>query len=272
MKYLLFVLLFISCNSYSEEKSIKLDEFECDTYTPLADEYSSEEVLHFKIRLLVYGGIILSEDQIEQNLNKRFHFGNIQFKVGVPINIAEKIPDSFRTLHTKNYNPSYITIVVVPKDTKFLEEVGKTVAGAADGVPGYPNIDNVATAKPTIMIKEEMVYTDILIHEVGHVFGLLHTFQDYDYDNNGLNCDSGDFISTTITPDPDGEVLMESCDYKSNKYTKKTDKDNIVQNPMSYSPHYCLKDFNTQQFQRMRKIASKSPRLIDCIYKITLEK
>lgn len=79
-----------------------------------------------------------------------------------------------------------------------------------------------------------------LVHELGHYFGLLHTF-----DVNGV-CEDGDLINDT----PVEKTPSFSCDYKRDSCPNHKGLDPI-NNYMDYSPDSCLNEFTKQQVRRM---------------------
>lgn len=207
--------------------------------------------------------------KIENTLNRKFNTGNIYFKA---LPTSYKTPYnttvSFLTYLEENYDPMSIKVLIFPDSISFIEEKLKPIQGAALGIPDK---DNPSTGKPILFIRESKI-NDVLNHEMGHVFGLYHTFEGNDTDNKGLNCETGDEVPTTITPDPEGSFYIHECDYfipkhKKDKYTKE-EIQNMVENPMGYAAPYCMKDLNKEQFQKIRKMVEKNSRLQDCLLKL----
>ena len=83
------------------------------------------------------------------------------------------------------------------------------------------------------------------VHEVGHWFGLLHTFQD----NSCADGDAGDFIDDT----PQESVSTDGC-----PVGKKSCPDcpgvDPIHNFMDYSQDSCYEGFTPDQIHRMQEM------------------
>ena len=248
-------------------------EYACDSYKIVNSNFTSTSKIYFRVEPVVFGDNTFSEvlsNSLEKKLNDSFNAGNIYFKITPPIfKDLYRGNNSYESYLEDYYNPIAIRILIIPDSIRFLEEKTKIIEGSSAGIP---TIQNPSTGKPIIFIRYSQLLTDLLTHEMGHAFGLFHTFEGSDTHNKGLNCDRGDEIPTTVTPDPFGSFYMEGCDYflpdsRKSNYTQEEVR-NIVENPMGQARPYCMKDLNKEQFQRIRKIIEVNSRLQDSILKI----
>ena len=96
----------------------------------------------------------------------------------------------------------------------------------------------------------EVSWINILIHEVGHMLGLLHTHTgDESFSNNST---SGDYICDTPKYN---EPIRNNMDDKGEQREKRLDSMEFVilrNNPMSYSQERFMKEFSPQQIRRIR--------------------
>jgi Pregnancy-associated plasma protein-A len=148
-----------------------------------------------------------------------------------------------RALH---YEPNTINIYLV--DTIGKPEI---TPGGYAYFPGGPDV--IVCLKSSY--NED---SPVLSHEMGHFFGLYHTFET-DFGNelvDASNCETtGDFVcDTRADPDPEGNADDEDqCNYtgpttqdaNGDWYLPPTD------NIMSYYPDECVCRFTPQQFNRM---------------------
>lgn len=101
---------------------------------------------------------------------------------------------------------------------------------------------------------------DLLTHELGHYFGLYHTFETFFGKElaDGSNCAiAGDLIcDTPAEPDQSRYRIDQDCNYSD---TKKDSVGNLYQpdtrNFMSYVAFRCIDSFTTQQLRVMRYYA-----------------
>jgi hypothetical protein len=88
----------------------------------------------------------------------------------------------------------------------------------------------------------------IVVHEVGHFFGLRHIFGDG-------GCGQDDFIDDTpLAGSPFGNYRLE-CDYENNSCIESNGREdfpNMVENYMDYSPPECHCMFTQEQARVMR--------------------
>jgi hypothetical protein len=271
--FLMFLLIGVtSCYKFEKETPIPLTEFKayCEIYDLEEQSYTNDIKIKFKIQPIVFDVKPLDVKHIENSINDKFNSGGFYFEVQEPI--FKTLLDnstSYIKLLRDNYKSSEIRMLVVPEKMILYEDEFFKVAGAADNIP---ELYNIAKAKPTFFIRREYIYTNINSHELGHVFGLKHTFHDQDLRNKGANCDTGDRIQNTITPHPEVSVYMSDCSIFAPNHIREiyTENElvNMAYNMESYSPEHCMIEFVPEQFMRMRKILELNPRLQDCIIDI----
>ncbi|MCC6599343.1 MAG: hypothetical protein IT223_01560 [Crocinitomicaceae bacterium] len=134
-----------------------------------------------------------------------------------------------------------------------------TVETIADGpVNGYTYMPGPGTKDILVISKAGFGTSRTFSHEMGHYFGLLHTFES----NNGTelvdgsNCDvAGDLIcDTAADPDPNGNANPNNdCNYTGAIVTD-SNGDYYVPptfNIMSYYPNICTCRFTPMQYNRM---------------------
>lgn len=272
--FLLIILCFTKCGLEEEPKLVDSNsQYACPGYKIVNSNFEPNVKIYFRVEPVVFGDVPYTEELgniLEKKLNDKYNKGNIHFKVTPPIYKELFSGDnSYMTYLDSYYNPLSIRVLIISDSIRFVEERLRIINGSSFGIP---TIENPSTGKPIIFIRHSKLTTDLVVHEFGHVFGLFHTFEGKDVTNKGLNCDCGDEIPTTITPDPLGSFYMEGCDYylpdgKKDDYTAE-EINNIVENPMGYAREYCMKDLNKEQFQRIRKIIEVNSRLQDCIVKL----
>lgn len=137
-----------------------------------------------------------------------------------------------------NREPRVINFVVV---NSILNPAGK--AGYASGTIN-------SRGKPYICVARASA--TVWIHELGHYFGLLHTFEPVIGLADGSDCaTTGDLIcDTPPDPDPSGSSVNNNCVYNGN-FTDANGKyyNPLVENFMSYYP--CTKSFTHNQYEKM---------------------
>lgn len=130
--------------------------------------------------------------------------------------------------------------------------------GGAAGFAGFGCITNLI--EEGVVIKKSST-PRTLYHEMGHYFGLLHTFEGSGTELvNGSNCTTaGDLICDTpsdpfVKGDPVANYVNSSCKFISMKQDANGDYyDPIVGNIMSYYPDACECGFTHDQYMKMAK-------------------
>jgi predicted Zn-dependent protease len=185
-------------------------------------------------------------------LNSEFKSALIQFyevKENKSIYISANLDLLFYNEYIENqvtenfYNPSVINIYVMTKTDNVL------------GYTHYPDAEN-----QKLFIAEQEILSPAIIHEMGHFFGLLHTF-DNDHEQNILPnkfCEfEGDKICDTANDIAQASFIASECQlfgiYK-NKNGEQISPD--LHNYMSYYGE-CRNTFSKLQQKRMHFIAKK---------------
>lgn len=268
MRKLLITLcwvLLLSCNE--SDKAIPMveleDKFSCDEYRIDNRDFYSFSVEHiFKMRIVDLTHAEYNLERLEQNINKRYEGTNISFDIRKYEEQSPSDTVNLREIFDKYFEIGYITMVVL-SDSIVLETGNRE--GASNGIP---ELDNVSLGRPIFFVKKFTLYEPnlgVLIHELGHVFGLKHLFEGYDMTNKGLNCETGDNIPDVVTLPRQGSVSSRTCSYYApEKYIENYTKEEIDEatiNYMSYSPPKCLRRFSDAQIERQRKMIEVNPLL-----------
>ena len=144
-------------------------------------------------------------------------------------------------METLFYEEGYINMYFASS----VRSGGDTVGGYA-WFPGGPDI---------VLIRKANITTKTISHELGHFFGLYHTFEDgFGLETvDGTNCTvAGDLICDTEADDQDAEVDPTNCNMTNNL----TDPNGAYllvpsNNIMSYHPDMCRTLFTPGQASRM---------------------
>jgi len=111
-------------------------------------------------------------------------------------------------------------------------------------------------------IQLEKINFSTLSHELGHFFGLQHTFGKSPAENttfekpDGSNClDEADFICDTPA-DPNGKINSR-CEFIGLSDKKTHDFKPLVNNYMSYYQNACKNEFTEEQKTAMNVFANK---------------
>ena len=199
----------------------------------------------------------ITEAQILQNvdsLNNRFAPICVSFEVCEFKYINNSYYD---TLKNQDWPEMQILYNVNNRINIYYVTDIKNPAGAA-GVAGLGCITNF-TSEGIRLKKSSSKRT--LFHEMGHYFGLLHTFEGSGIELvNGSNCTTaGDLICDTpsdpfVTGDPVANYVDASCKFISMKLDANGQYyDPIVGNIMSYYPDACECGFTHDQYMKMAK-------------------
>lgn len=267
-------ILLISCNDVekdtdlhpfcaSQSCSVKGKSELMETY----ETYSSQ-----KDTLVITVGVVVTTEKQPihyaiakkiNELNTIFAPALIQFQVNkkiykrsYPYTIDEiESSDKIRnTVTTGLEKENIINLFIVPK--------GAYLNGFTYVVPDiFINYLNLKCN--TIFINEEAWFNpSTLPHELGHFFGLQHTFGSNPKENttkelaDGSNCNSeGDFICDTPA-DPNG-LINNHCQYIGLSDKHKHNFNPFVNNYMSYYKNSCKNQFTNGQYIAMNQFANK---------------
>lgn len=134
------------------------------------------------------------------------------------------------------------------------------------------------------IVNEFVAYTSVISHEVGHLFGLYHTFhgkftspggsecrefvaRPNNPNNDPFNCDScGDYCcDTPADPNMGFNVSTNNCQWTGSGSGPNGDPyDPDEKNIMAYSRPSCMEYFTSEQKNRMHSIISQKAHLLAC--------
>lgn len=144
--------------------------------------------------------------------------------------------------------------------TEFIGFTGVNPAGKA--TLGGISIDE--QGKAAIFMEAENFNKEVLTHEMGHFFGLKHTFTGADELADGSNCaTAGDGICDTPADPYDGtgpDLIDEDCSFVSELKDDNGDFYNpMTTNIMSYYQCPCEKGFTNGQYIKMVETYLENP-------------
>ncbi len=160
--------------------------------------------------------------------------------------------------NTDNYFNIWVTNLTDPGYGQFpilsdLDGIREEAKGAdTDGiVVRYNNFGSIAKTPgiPQLIDGEPLNLGRTATHEVGHFFGLMHTWGDEE-----LSCATDDFCADT----PNTNVRQRRC--KLNEPSCEAGKIVMTQNFMEYTDDFCMTLFTKDQVARMHAVLAISPR------------
>lgn len=248
-KYLFLLLLLVSCTTFQEIPGKYSAEVFCDsdiysTYkelpdtinvntriiyftssnyvTPLNIESINSKLEYLQVRLDVESHIIIKDKAIVNTFSK--------------LQATESVSDYFYMVDSKYNDDDYLNIYIVPKSKS-------PVIGRAKDIP----------SNSLIMREYTGGFEQVLVHELGHTFGLFHT---HEYDSSEFNNNyHGDRVcDTPICNQPIREI---------SDTTLTLDEYNVLlHNFMSYPPKTIhMTQFTPVQKQRVRFMFENVPTL-----------
>lgn len=194
-------------------------------------------------------------DDAMEKLNNDFRPCGFQFQVCKSQIMEDDRFDSLTVTTAYNEEVQMTSIYYEPNTINvYLVDTLQTDEGAVQGYAYFPGgIDIIVIDKFNMND-----FSDVFSHEMGHFFGLYHTFET-EFGNelaDGTNCETtGDLVcDTNADPDENGNAIDEDlCNY-SGPITQDSNGDWYVpptDNFMSYYQHECTCRFTTGQYNRM---------------------
>ncbi|MDT8347453.1 MAG: M43 family zinc metalloprotease [Flavobacteriaceae bacterium] len=268
---LLLVLLVLGCNKDLSKTTGHCTSSFCSaegakTLVALqATPFESIPQMDFQVQIVLLGNVLENKwwlgseiKTLVKHLNTAFQGSNIQFVWNekliraqgfepATIESLQEDIDTYQQLIALD-KPKHINIYILPSSGQIN---GSTLV-LSEAFDQYP----IAGLNTVLIAESAFLNKTTLSHELGHFFGLQHTFgkkaDPYTTTElpDGSNClESGDFICDTPA-DPNEE--NKRCDDSQNRlkiFKPHTD------NYMSYYPSPCKKRFTQQQKELMGKFA-----------------
>lgn len=194
--------------------------------------------------------IALKDAQIQLKLNNVSSIDPVDFTLDELFENKD-LADNFKNI---TRDKTGIQIIILPK--------GKHLKGLT--YVCKDNFDEYSKSNlNTIYIHESAwLKKGTILHELGHFFGLQHTFGKDPKENatkektDQSNCNTaGDFICDTRA-DPNG-IIDSNCEFVGLSDGKKHDYNPPIANYMSYYKNHCRSNFTKLQLQRMALFARK---------------
>lgn len=265
MRKLLFLLAlvgvyFLSCNPTPDKEDLDYAMNECMlTSYQMSDIYfSPKDTLIARVRIVEvsYTGKGTTDmSAVKKGLdlaNSIFDDAKLKFELSDYYVVedpaaAAKMQD-FVYFAIDHNIPYALTIYIYPDDTF---SGPRNPRGRASAAPGT-----------FLAIKSEYVGTSTLAHELGHLVGLYHIFEQ-DEDPAGYNSVTGDLVCDTYGIDMKETARVNSnCKYIGEQnYPKKVEED-LVHNIMSYSNPKCRIWITKGQAKRIRAKIADSERVL----------
>lgn len=194
-------------------------------------------------------------DDAMEKLNNDFRPCGFQFQICTTQIMEDDRFDSLTVLPAYNEEIQMTSIYYEPNTINvYLVDTVETDYGLVEGYAVSPGGDDVIVLDKSFVDDE----SDVFSHEMGHFFGLYHTFEtELGLElADGSNCESaGDLVcDTNADPDEDGNADDEDlCNY-TGPITQDSNGDWYVpptDNFMSYYPGECTCRFTIGQYNRM---------------------
>lgn len=175
-------------------------------------------------------------------------------------------------LFNTNVQSNALNIYIIDADED--REAKKIQNGQLNPLNATPEGQAQAIISHSILIKQERFSSEILTHEMGHVLGLYHTFEEFANGIDDGNCNScGDLVSDTPRQPASCIPLDANCNLPcSLPYPSIELKSNF----MNYADNLsCLTSFTQGQQNRMHSTINGSPdlqqRLVEANRTITFQ-
>ena len=183
-------------------------------------------------------------------LNRTFESTNIRFEQEYGINYLYSNLNLDTFYHNGNIEKQFTY------STYNLSVINIYIVNSADDVLGFTHYPQVNDQK--LFISQDHLLEPSLIHEMGHYFGLLHTFEVDQNTQSIVNCNSGGDKICDTSPDIAGASFSTSDCTLFGNYLDKAGN-SFKPDLSNYMSYYdvCRKTFSEEQRKRMYFIAKK---------------
>lgn len=252
-KILLLLLILVSCNNNKRVSDVEeiTSSFSCAAYTLDELFFDSKEYLEFPITTVFVKPdssytFDVDFNKSENFLDSIYQKAHIDFSYTktveiVDTNIVNKVVNykNYLSLLDQTYGENSLVKVVFPTETLFIQEFeGNKRTGVIHGAA-------LTIGANTYFVREGNFHNGIDAHELGHVFSLLHLFQQPDKSERGFSCNTGDHVIDTPN-----EILVELSEEEQEVYNS---------NIMSYSDPLIINSLTEGQSDRVRKHIEITP-------------
>lgn len=284
MKRIYLFLLFLPLQLFSQNEwcSARLGSLDASEQASAREFYNKNRDLSLRsntvdsvaVTIHMASDLAISFEQIEQELaiaNSIFRDSGIRFYVcGSPREFSSGSVSDFslaRELNNEFHVPNTINIY-------FVNEI---LFSTGDGACGFASFPFFGTPRSRFVFMAGTCATNgsVLIHELGHFYGLLHTHETGTGTEfvDRSNCrSSGDyFCDTEADPNLSRPGLLNNCLYVGNITDPNGDRYTPpVNNFMSYSPSFCQQLFSTEQLAFIRAVHEDENSYLDerCAFNI----
>lgn len=242
-KLFIFLFILLSYRGYTQKRT-SLECLNRDFYIlahVVTDSLYSPAAYQFQVQQ-----VIDELNQVWEPICVKFHL--CKYRIDSNYNFSDWHQDTMETEYIAlNFEPRVINVVIV---NSILDP-----AGAA----GYATLRGISRRDSSTIV---VIGADRLtwIHEMGHYFGLKHTFEPTIASADNANCDTKDdgICDTPPDPDPSGSS-HNNCEYNGqHKDANGKYYNPLVENYMSYYGA-CRKSFTHMQYERMVSTYKQDP-------------
>lgn len=275
MKNIIYILLLINCRSFGQRM--------CGTPSPLVNTPSANTKSFTSYTFRVYYHIIAKNNgnnptsssssiiTAHNSLNARFISSNICFVLSGYDVIESNYLRKWKVRNNSDYGPltddlfsqnvqsNAINIYIIDPDedtendrinSGHLSSNYSTPIGQVESIIGH-----------SLLIRNDYLNNEVLTHEMGHILGLYHTFEEQtngidDPNTNSDDDDAGDRCEDTPTQPSSCSTLNSNCDLTcSLPYNTTVLKSNFMVYSVNTS---CLQNFTNDQRNRMYGIIDQT--------------